>query len=89
MQVGKLKFLPFHFLRKKVKVKLSMQEELDMSRLQVKQLNDLVSEADEIVKVSKQFIRKEREKVDLQNILFETHFLPGQRERGCPAYRVN
>ena len=36
-----------------MKVKLSMQEELDMSRLQVKQLNDLVSEADEIVKVSK------------------------------------
>ena len=29
----------------------NMQEELDMSRLQVKQLNDLVSEADEIVKV--------------------------------------
>ena len=62
MQVGKLKFLHFHFLRKKVKVKLSMQEELDMSRLQVKQLNDLVSEADEIVKVSKQFIRKKEKK---------------------------
>jgi len=37
----------------------SMQEELDMSRLQVKQLNDLVSEADEIVK------DKEREVVQL------------------------
>ena len=32
----------------------TFQEELDMSRLQVKQLNDLVSEADEIVKVLKQ-----------------------------------
>ena len=32
-------------------LKFTMQEELDMSRLQVKQLNDLVSEADEIVKV--------------------------------------
>ena len=31
----------------------TFQEELDMSRLQVKQLNDLVSEADEIVKVLK------------------------------------
>ena len=39
----------------KVKVIVTMQEELDMSRLQVKQLNDLVSEADEIVKVSKLF----------------------------------
>ena len=35
----------------KGKVIVTMQEELDMSRLQVKQLNDLVSEADEIVKV--------------------------------------
>ena len=32
----------------------TFQEELDMSRLQVKQLNDLVTEADEIVKVLNQ-----------------------------------
>ena len=57
-----------------MKVKLSMQEELDMSRLQVKQLNDLVSEADEIVKVPKQFIRKKREKVDLSNIFLKLIF---------------
>ena len=36
---------------RKVEVIQYFQEELDMSRLQVKQLNDLVSEADEIVKV--------------------------------------
>ena len=50
MQVEKIEVY-FHFLRRKVEVIQYFQEELDMSRLQVKQLNDLVSEADEIVKV--------------------------------------
>ena len=69
----------------------NMQEELDMSRLQVKQLNDLVSEADEIVKVWKIYFHHP----------FQSEMLPkfgkasllssstGQRERSCPADRVN
>ena len=71
-----------------MKVIVTMQEELDMSRLQVKQLNDLVSEADEIVKVSKLFylITHLDEKY---SALSKLNFSTGQRERGCPADRFN
>merc|ERR1719180_85878 len=52
----------------------SMQEELDMSRLQVKQLNDLVSEADEIVK------DKEREVVQLTESIDRDRMLIKERD---------
>jgi len=52
----------------------NMQEELDMSRLQVKQLNDLVSEADEIVK------DKEREVVQLTELVDRDRMLIKERD---------
>merc|ERR1719382_1620333 len=52
----------------------SMQEELDMSRLQVKQLNDFVSEADEIVK------DKEREVVQLTELVDRDRMLIKERD---------
>jgi len=51
-----------------------LQEELDMSRLQVKQLNDLVSEADEIVK------DKEREVVQLSELVDRDRMLIKERD---------
>ena len=62
-----------------------------MSRLQVKQLNDLVSEADEIVKVSKPYLFDHSFGREMP-IFVKTQLLcssTGQRERGCPADRVN
>ena len=69
----------------------NMQEELDMSRLQVKQLNDLVSEADEIVKVWKIYFHHPFQS-EMRPKFGKTRFLSsstGQRERSCPADRVN